>query len=81
MEDAGFDLDKSAAGGIFLWARLPGVEDSDVLVRRSIGDGIVLAPGRLFRANRESSPWLRFNIASLQNAKVLESIPRYADDP
>jgi len=81
MEEEGFELDRSVIGGMFLWARLPWFDDSEELARRCLREGIVLAPGRLFRANREKSPWLRFNVASLQNAKVLDAILRCAKAP
>jgi DNA-binding transcriptional MocR family regulator len=81
MEEEGFELDRSVIGGMFLWARLPWFDDSEELARRCLREGIVLAPGRLFRSNREKSPWLRFNVASLQNAKVLDAILRCAKAP
>ena len=50
-------------GGNFLWVRIPGIEDSATLVARARAQGMMLAPGAVFRPNLEPSPFLRFNVA------------------
>ena len=51
------------AGGNFLWARLPNVEDSAALVKQARKHRIMLAPGAVFRPNLEPTPFMRFNVA------------------
>lgn len=53
----------SPQGGIFLWARVPGVEDAVPLAARAAEENILLAPGTLFRPQGQASPWLRLNLA------------------
>lgn len=50
------------AAGIFLWARLPGV-DAVTLARAALTEGIVLAPGNLFSTSGAWSDYLRFNVS------------------
>ncbi len=56
--------------GMFLWVRLPGVEDSLQLSEEASGQGIVLAPGTVFRPHLEPSPWMRLNVTSLEDPRV-----------
>ena len=49
--------------GMFVWARFPHIEDSLALAEASQRDGIMLAPGAVFRPHLERSPWMRFNVA------------------
>ncbi|KAA3649779.1 MAG: PLP-dependent aminotransferase family protein [Proteobacteria bacterium] len=50
-------------GGIFVWARAPGLEDTAPLATRAAQSSIMLAPGKVFRPQMQASPWLRFNVA------------------
>lgn len=49
-------------GGLFIWARIPGVEDAVPLSAAAAQEGIILAPGTLFRPQSQASPWLRLNV-------------------
>jgi len=62
--------------GMFLWARLPEIEDSLALARSARQDRILLAPGAVFRPDLESSPWMRFNVAVCQDREVLSALAR-----
>ncbi len=53
----------SPEGGVFLWVRIPGVEDAVPLAARAAKEGIILAPGTLFRPQGQASSWLRLNVA------------------
>ncbi len=53
--------------GMFLWACVPGVEDSAVLCDAARTFGLDLAPGREFRPNGEATPWVRLNVAAASN--------------
>lgn len=65
---AGWQLFCRPNGGMFLWARLPGVEDAVELVKRSAARGVSFSPGAVFTPEGSVCPWLRVNVA-------------YADDP
>jgi hypothetical protein len=56
--------------GMFVWARFPHVEDSLALSEASQRDGIMLAPGTVFRPHLERSPWMRFNVAVCEDTRV-----------
>jgi len=60
-------------GGMFIWAQVPGLQDSAALARRAVRENIVLAPGNVFRPQMQPSPWLRFNVA-YSNDKRLERL-------
>lgn len=48
---------------LYLWARLPGVDDSLAFARQMFVHGIVTAPGAIFSPEPGvSSPWFRFNV-------------------
>ena len=62
--------------GMFLWARFPAIEDALPLAERAGREGILLAPGTLFRPGLQPSPWMRFNVAVCRDAEVLERIAK-----
>jgi len=68
LEGAGFALFTEPEGGMFVWAAR-GEEDSSALVRRAARLGIVLAPGHLFRPQLQATPYLRFNVAYLDDPR------------
>lgn len=48
---------------LYLWARLPGIDDSLAFTRTMLARGIALAPGAIFSPTSEiPSPWFRFNV-------------------
>jgi DNA-binding transcriptional MocR family regulator len=71
FERIGLELFAEPAGGMFVWARLPGVEDSLPLAQAAQRDRILLAPGTVFRPHLGTSPWMRFNIAACEDTRVL----------
>jgi len=59
----GVELAFVPPSGLFLWARLPSKDSVGKLWRRALADGVLLAPGELFRPDgRATSQW-RFNVA------------------
>ena len=48
---------------MFVWAEAPGINDSAQLATQAAQEGVMLAPGNIFRPQMQPSPWLRFNIA------------------
>jgi DNA-binding transcriptional MocR family regulator len=63
---------------MFVWARFPHVEDSLPLAEAAERDGIVLAPGAVFRPHLERSPWLRFNVTVSEDMRVQRWLQRQA---
>lgn len=61
LETRGWEVFDEPAGGSFIWARVPGIEDSATLVHEAVGFGITLAPGSHFRPKGEATSWVRIN--------------------
>jgi hypothetical protein len=59
-----------------LWARFPHIEDSLTLAEASQRDGIMLAPGAIFRPHLERSPWMRFNVTICEDTRVQRWLQR-----
>ena len=64
------------ADGMFVWARYPHLDDSLALAEAAQRDGLLLAPGTVFRPHLERSPWMRFNVAVCADAHVLGRLQR-----
>lgn len=56
------------SGGMFIWAQLPEGEDAEILARKGMVQGLLLAPGSLFSRHQRFARFMRFNVA-------------YSDDP
>ena len=78
FERIGLELFAEPADGMFVWARFPQIEDSLALAEASQRDGIMLAPGAVFRPHLERSPWMRFNVAVCQDMRVLHWLQQQA---
>ena len=63
FERIGLELFVEPGDGMFLWARSPRIDDSLALVEAAQHEGLMLAPGSVFRPHLERSPWLRFNVS------------------
>ena len=83
FERIGLELFAEPDAGMFLWARFPDVPDASTLVAGASASGIVLAPGMVFRPHLETSPWMRFNVATSDDPRVyrwLEQVARTRDE-
>ncbi|MGP0089766.1 MAG: PLP-dependent aminotransferase family protein [Xanthobacteraceae bacterium] len=78
FERMGLELFVEPADGMFVWARFPHVEDSLALAEASQRDGIMLAPGAIFRPHLERSPWMRFNVTVCEDTRVQRWLQRQA---
>jgi DNA-binding transcriptional MocR family regulator len=47
------------AGGLTIWARLPGDADSSAFAQAALRRGVAVVPGRLLSVSGRRSPWLR----------------------
>jgi DNA-binding transcriptional MocR family regulator len=70
FERLGLELFVEPADGMFVWARFPHIEDSLTLAEAAQRDGIMLAPGAVFRPHLERSPWMRFNVTICEDPRV-----------
>lgn len=59
----GVEPDVHSHGGMFLWAKLPSRESVGKLWRLALDQGVLLAPGELFRPDASATPYWRFNVA------------------
>lgn len=64
FERLGLELFVEPEAGMFLWARFPHVDDALTLTESASSQGIMLAPGVVFRPHLQRSPWMRFNVAT-----------------
>jgi hypothetical protein len=80
FENIGLELFVEPADGMFVWARFPHVDDSLALAEASQRDGIMLAPGAVFRPHLERSPWMRFNVAVCEDTRVQHWLQRQASN-
>jgi DNA-binding transcriptional MocR family regulator len=78
FERMGLDVFVEPADGMFVWARFPHVDDSLALAEASQRDGIMLAPGAVFRPHLERSPWMRFNVTACEDTRVQRWLQRQA---
>jgi DNA-binding transcriptional MocR family regulator len=78
FERIGMEVFVESAEGMFVWARFPHVEDSLALAEASQRDGIMLAPGAVFRPHLERSPWMRFNVTTCEETRVHQWLQRQA---
>ena len=78
FERMGLELFVEPTDGMFVWARFPNVEDSLTLAEASQRDGIMLAPGAVFRPHLERSPWMRFNVTVCEDTRVQRWLERQA---
>lgn len=60
---------------LYLWARFPGIEDTNELTRHCLTKGVMLAPGSIFAVNRNVPvPWTRLNVAYLDDPAFRNSL-------
>lgn len=70
LERVGLEIYTEPKGGMFAWAKVPGIEDAAALADRAAREDILLAPGKVFRPQMQASPWLRFNVAYARDKRL-----------
>src|SRR5512139_723435 len=63
-------------GGFYLWCRLPDGQDSTVIARRCMAEGVVMAPGNVFSVTQTAASFVRFNVAQLGGERILSVLRR-----
>jgi DNA-binding transcriptional MocR family regulator len=76
FERIGLELFAEPTDGMFVWARFPHIDDSLALAAAAQREGIMLAPGTVFRPHLERSPWMRFNVAVCDDERVQDRLQR-----
>ncbi len=76
FERIGLELFVEPGDGMFVWARCPQIDDSLALAEASQSDGVMLAPGTVFRPLLEPSAWMRFNVAICEDKRVQARLQR-----
>ncbi|MDQ8018867.1 MAG: PLP-dependent aminotransferase family protein [Bordetella sp.] len=71
FDSVGAEIYARNAQSLYLWAALPGVEDSMAFAQELLAQNIVLAPGRIFTVDSTPSRWARFNVGAV-------AAPRFA---
>jgi DNA-binding transcriptional MocR family regulator len=70
LSAAGMEIFHRPTGGLFAWARFARPVDVHEVVGTAAKEGIMLAPGYLFRPDQQPTPWLRFNVAYSSNPRL-----------
>jgi len=76
LEKLGFSIYLEPEAGMFIWAKFNDGISMTALAAQAAKEGIMLAPGNVFRPHQEPSPWLRFNVAHCENAATFEVLAR-----
>ncbi len=77
VEKLGFKVFAVPSAGMFIWADA-GV-DSNLVAESMLEKGFLMAPGSLFLPDQRPSTWMRFNVATSNNFKMLDSLARVLD--
>ncbi|MBX9810088.1 MAG: PLP-dependent aminotransferase family protein [Burkholderiales bacterium] len=80
LVQCGLELYCTPDGGTFIWARIPGVDDSNRVARLAARDGVALVPGSLFRPDQEASPWIRFNAAFCEDPRMFRELEKISQE-
>ncbi|WP_206953758.1 aminotransferase-like domain-containing protein [Trinickia acidisoli] len=78
LDAHGWQLFAPPAGGKFVWARLPHVDDPRWLSDCATACDVTIAPGSYFRPHGEPSPWIRINAAYAQDRRAQAFFARAA---
>jgi len=70
----GCSFDEVPVAGMYLWARLPGGVDAQVVAERLARDGHLMAPGRLFTQYPAMASHMRFNVSNTLDSPALAAL-------
>lgn len=80
FEDADLEIFTHPEQSLYLWARLPGVDDALQFTRTMMTRGVMMAPGAIFRPDATiPSPWFRFNVGFVGAHSRLDEVLQVAD--
>lgn len=70
LKNADWEVYTQPAGGMFVWAKPPATITPDALGELAKRWEITLSPGHLFFADHQPTPWLRLNVAYMQDPRA-----------
>lgn len=79
LENAGLSIFHRPNGGMFVWAALPGAPDMEAVAHQAMEEGIMLAPGALFRADQKATPFMRFNVTHADHPRLYRFLERVCE--
>jgi DNA-binding transcriptional MocR family regulator len=79
LENIGFTLYAEPQGGMFIWAKKDDQTNVAEMASLAARQGIMLAPGNLFRPHQEPAPWLRFNVAACDDPATFKFLAQYTE--
>lgn len=74
LRDLGFGLVGPTEPSPLIWAEAPSGVDVEALIRHAARQGVLLAPGALFRPSRQTSRHLRFNAPRCTEPRLFEAL-------
>ena len=72
LEKIGLQPYVEPEGGMFVWVNMGEQTNVVEMASAAAAQGIMLAPGHLFRPHQEPSQWMRFNVAACNDPTVFE---------
>jgi DNA-binding transcriptional MocR family regulator len=78
MKNVGMQVFAEPVSGNFVWARFPHIEDAASLSGTARSEGVMLAPGAVFRPSLDPSPYMRFNVAFHADPRLRRLLSRIA---
>lgn len=79
LRDLGFGLIGPTEPSPLIWAEAPAGVDVEALIRHAATQGVLLAPGALFRPGRQPSRHLRFNAPRCTEPRLFEALAASID--
>jgi DNA-binding transcriptional MocR family regulator len=81
LERCGLQVYAEPEHGMFVWARCADQGlNAAAMASVAVEEGIMLAPGNIFRPHQEPSPWLRFNAAFCDQPAIFSFLERAVQD-
>ena len=76
LEETGLKVFHRPAGGMFVWAGFERPLDPKAVAQHATREGIILAPGYLFRPDYAPTPWFRFNVGYAHHDSLYRFLER-----
>lgn len=76
LEKLGFTIYIEPEGGMFIWVKPVDGINMSAMVAQAAKEGVMLAPGNVFRPHQEPSSWLRFNVAHCENELTFDVLTK-----
>jgi DNA-binding transcriptional MocR family regulator len=77
IEKLGFKIFAVPSAGMFVWADAG--TDTNAVAQQMLDHGFLMAPGSLFLPDQRPSTWMRFNVATSNNFKMLDQLAKILD--